>query len=330
MRAVILPHTWGPETLVLAEVPDPHPSSGEVVIDVHATALNFADLLQRKGTYGTPASLPGILGIECSGTIHAIGQNVQGWNVGDEVCALVSGGAYAERVAVPATQLLKRPHNVDIIAAAALPEAACTVWSNIIDISGLAAGEVVLVHGGAGGIGTFAIQAGRAMGARVFATAGDGDKMQRCRNLGAERAISYRDEDFVTIVRDETAQHGADVILDNMGAAYLSRNIDALAPDGRIAIIGLQSGRDAEIPLGRMMAKRGSLFTTSLRDRPLAAKARIVEGVRRDLWPHVESGRILPTVDRIFPFAEMAVAHQYMEAGLHVGKIVVSVKENQA
>ena len=168
MRAVILPHTGGPEALVLAEVPDPHPSSGEVVIDVHATALNFADLLERKGTYGTPASLPGILGIECSGTIHAIGQDVQCWNVGDEVCALVSGGAYAERVVVPATQLLKRPHNVDIIAAAALPEAACTVWSNIIDISGLAAGEVVLVHGGAGGIGTFAIQAGRAMGARVW------------------------------------------------------------------------------------------------------------------------------------------------------------------
>jgi NADPH:quinone reductase-like Zn-dependent oxidoreductase len=201
------------------------------------------------------------------------------------------------------------------------------VWSNIIDISGLAAGDVFLVHGGAGGIGTFAVQTGRAVGARVFVTAGGSDKMQRCRELGAERAISYRDEDFVTVIKDETAQHGADVILDNMGAAYLSRNIEALAPDGRIAIIGLQSGRDAQIPLGRMMAKRGSLFTTSLRDRSLAAKARIVEGVRRDLWPYVEGGHILPTIDRIFPFAEMATAHRYMEGGQHVGKIVVSVKE---
>ncbi|KLK90675.1 NADPH:quinone oxidoreductase [Microvirga vignae] len=326
MRAAILPRTGRPEVLVLAEVPDPHPAPGEVVIDVHATALNFADLLQRKGTYGTPAKLPCILGIECSGTIHALGPDVQGWKVGDEVCALVSGGAYAERVAVPATQLLLRPHNVDLISAAALPEAACTVWSNLLDISGLRAGDILLVHGGAGGIGTFAIQAGRAIGARVFATAGSGDKMQRCVTFGAERAISYRDEDFVAVVKNATEQRGADIILDNMGAAYLARNIEALAPDGRIAMIGLQSGRDAEIPLGRMMAKRGSLFTTSLRDRPLAAKARIVEGVRRDLWPHVERGRILPVIDRIFSLSEMAEAHCYMERGSHIGKIVVSVR----
>jgi putative PIG3 family NAD(P)H quinone oxidoreductase len=330
MRAVILPHTGGPKALVLAEVPDPHPSSGEVVIDVHATALNFADLQQRKGAYGTPTTLPGILGIECSGTILALGADVEGWNVGDEVCALVSGGAYAERVAVPATQLLRRPRDVDLVAAAALPEAACTVWSNLVDIAALRAGDVLLVHGGAGGIGTFAIQAARAIGARVFATAGGIEKMQRCVDFGAERAISYRDEDFVAVVKDATGQRGADVILDNMGAAYLIRNIEALAPDGRIAMIGLQSGRDAEIPLGRMMAKRASLFTTSLRDRALDAKARIVEGVRRDLWPHVERGAIAPMIDRIFPLAEMAEAHRYMESGSHVGKIVVSVKDWQA
>lgn len=330
MRAVVLPHTGGPEALVLAEVPDPHPSSGEVVIDVHATALNFADLLQRKGTYGTPTTLPGILGIECSGTILAHGPDVEGWNVGDEVCALVSGGAYAERVAVPATQLLRRPHNVDLVSAAALPEAACTVWSNLVDIAALRAGDVLLVHGGAGGIGTFAIQAACAIGARVFATAGGGEKMQRCVEFGAERAISYRDEDFVAVVKNATGQRGADIILDNMGAAYLVRNIEALAPDGRIAMIGLQSGRDAEIPLGRMMAKRASLFTTSLRDRALDAKARIVEGVRRDLWPHVERGAIAPVIDRIFPLAEMAEAHRYMESGSHIGKIVVSVKDWQA
>jgi putative PIG3 family NAD(P)H quinone oxidoreductase len=326
MRAVILPRTGGPEVLVLAEVPDPHPNPGEVVIDVHATALNFADLLQRRGTYGTPAKLPGILGIECSGTIHALGSDVEGWTVGDEVCALVSDGAYAERVAVSATQLLRRPHNVDLVSAAALPEAACTVWSNLVDISALRSGDVLLVHGGAGGIGTFAIQAAYAIGARVFATAGSVEKMKRCIELGAERAVSYNDEDFVAVVKDVTDQRGADIILDNMGAAYLIRNIDALAPDGRIAMIGLQSGRDAEIPLGRMMAKRGSLFTTSLRDRPPAAKARIVEGVRRDLWPHVEHGRILPVIDRVFPLAEMAEAHRYMESGRHVGKIVVSVR----
>jgi len=326
MRAVVLPHTGGPDALVLAEIPDPRPSAGEVVIDVHATALNFADLLQRKGTYGTPAKLPGILGIECSGTIHALGQDVQGWNVGDEVCALVSDGAYAERVAVPATQLLRRPHDIDLVSAAALPEAACTVWSNLLDIGGLRTGDVLLVHGGAGGIGTFAIQAARAFGARVFATAGSSGKIQRCAELGAERAISYRNEDFVAVVKNETDQRGADIILDNMGAAYLSRNIDALAPDGRIVMIGLQSGRDAEIPLGRMMGKRASLFTTSLRDRPPAAKARIVEGVRRDLWPHVERGRILPVIDRMFSLAEMAEAHRYMESGSHTGKIVVSVK----
>mgnify|MGYP001241825952 CR=1 FL=1 len=328
MRAVILPHTGGPEALVLADVPEPRPATGEVVIDVHATALNFADLLQRKGTYGTPATLPGILGIECSGTVVALGEGVESWAVGDEVCALVSGGAYAERVAVPATQLLRRPRNVDLIMAAALPEAACTVWSNLVDISGLGAGDVLLVHGGAGGIGTFAIQTGRAIGARVFATAGGADKMQRCVELGAEYAISYRDEDFVAVVRDKTEGYGADIVLDNMGAAYLARNIDVLAPDGRIAMIGLQSGRDAEIPLGRMMGKRGSLCTTSLRDRPLAAKARIVEGVRRDLWPRIEDGDILPVVDRIFPLAEMAEAHRYMEGGRHVGKIVVSIKES--
>lgn len=326
MRAVILPHAGGPEALVLAEVEDPRPATGEVLIDVHATALNFADLLQRGGTYGTPSTLPGILGIECTGTIMALGEGVEGWLVGDEICALLAGGGYAERVAVPATQLLPRPGNVDLIAAAALPEAACTVWSNLIDIAGLVQGDTLLVHGGAGGIGTFAIQTGKAMGVRVFTTAGDNEKLHRCMDLGAERAISYRNEDFVAVVREETDGRGADVVLDNMGASYLARNIDVLAYDGRIAIIGLQSGREAEIPLGRMMAKRGSLFTTSLRDRPLEAKARIVEGVRRDLWPHVESGAISPTIDRVFPLTEMAAAHRYMEEGRHVGKIVVSMK----
>jgi putative PIG3 family NAD(P)H quinone oxidoreductase len=326
MRAVILTRIGGPDALRLAEVPDPRPLPGHVVIDVHATALNFADLLQRRGAYGTPAELPSILGIECSGRIAEIGSDVQGWAVGDEVCALVSGGAYAERVLAPATQLLPVPRGTDLVTAAALPEAACTVWSNIIDIGRLSAGEVLLVHGGAGGIGTFALQVGRAAGARVFATAGSAEKLRRCLELGADRVISYRTEDFVAVVQDETGSRGADVILDNMGASYLPQNIEALAPDGRIAMIGLQGGREGPIPLGRMMAKRGSLFTTSLRDRPPAAKARIVAGVRRDTWPHLEAGRISATVDRTFPLTSLAEAHRYMEDGQHVGKIVVTVK----
>jgi putative PIG3 family NAD(P)H quinone oxidoreductase len=327
MRAVVLDRTGEPEVLSLAELADPRPGAGEVVIDVHATALNFADLLQRRGSYGTPTTLPAVLGIECSGTILEIGPDVAGWAVGDRVCALVAGGAYAERVCAPATQLLPVPPIVDLVDAAALPEAACTVWSNLLDISGLSAAEVLLVHGGAGGIGTFAIQTARALNARVFATAGSADKLERCVALGAERAISYRTEDFVAVVKEETGGRGADVILDNMGASYLPRNIDALAPDGRIAMIGLQSGRDGQIALGKMMGKRGSLFTTSLRDRPLAAKARIVSGVRRALWPHVSAGRISPVIDRMFPLDAMSDAHRYMEEGRHVGKIVVRMKD---
>jgi putative PIG3 family NAD(P)H quinone oxidoreductase len=328
MRAVILSQVGGPEVLSMAEVPDPRPAPGYVIVEVQATALNFADLLQRRGVYGTPVDLPGILGIECSGTISEIGPDVENWAIGDTVCALTAGGAYAERVAVPAAQLLPIPHNIDVGTAAALPEAACTVWSNLLDIARLSPGEVLLVHGGAGGIGTFAIQTGRALGARVIATAGSPDKLRRCSELGAHRVVSYRSEDFVAAVHEETNGIGADVILDNMGASYLPRNIDALAPDGRIVMIGLQSGRDGQIPLGLMMGKRGSLFTTSLRDRPPAAKARIVAGVRRDLWPHLDGRRIVPVVDRSFALADMAAAHRYMEDGQHVGKIVVTVKSD--
>lgn len=323
MRAALLTRTGGPDVLRLEEVPAPRPGPGEVVVAVHATALNYADLLQRRGTYGAGIPLPTILGLECSGTIAEIGSGVEGWAVGDAVCALVDGGGYAERVAVPAAQLMPVPAGIDLVAAAALPEAACTVWSNIIDIARLAAGETLLVHGGAGGIGSFAIQAGRAIGARVFATAGGPDKLAHCLRMGAERAIDYKAEDFVAVMREETDGRGADVILDNMGALYLGRNIEVLAPDGRIAMIGLQGGRDGNIPLGRMMAKRGALFTTSLRDRPAVAKAAIVAGVRRDLWPHIDAGRIIAVIDRTFHLSEVAEAHRYMESGRHSGKIIL-------
>lgn len=325
MRAATLSAVGGPDVLVLADVAMPQPREGHVIVEVHATALNFADLLQRSGTYGTPTVLPAVLGIECSGVIHSVGSGVDGWAVGDSVCALVAGGAYAEFVSVPASQLLPVPDGVDLVAAAALPEAACTVWSNLLDIARLSSPDVLLVHGGAGGVGSFAIQTAHALGHRVFTTAGDARKLARCIELGAERAISYRTEDFVATVRADTGGRGADVILDNMGAAYLSRNIEALAPDGRIAMIGLQSGRDAEIPLGRMMGKRASLFTTSLRDRPLAEKARIVAGVRRDIWPLLAAGRIRPVIDREFPLSRMNEAHRFMELGEHVGKIVVRI-----
>lgn len=328
MKAVMLAQFGGPEALVWDDVPAPRAGPGEIVLRVHAAALNYADLLQRRGTYGIEQSLPRIIGYECSGIVAEVGAGVTGWSVGDAACALVSSGAYASLVAVPAAQLLPIPAGIDLVAAAALPEAACTVWSNVLDLGALKAGESLLVHGGAGGIGSFAIQAARAIGARVFATAGSPDKLERCRDFGADRAISYADEDFVAVIEAETGGRGADVILDNMGAAYLGRNVAALAFDGRITMIGLQGGRDAEINLGAMMRKRAALFTTSLRDRPPVAKARIVAGVRDDLWPHVAAGRIRPVIDRSFPLAEAAAAHRYMESGSHVGKILLIAPES--
>ncbi|WP_306228355.1 NAD(P)H-quinone oxidoreductase [Bosea beijingensis] len=328
MKAVMLAQFGGPEALVWGDVPAPRAGPGEIVLRVHAAALNYADLLQRRGTYGIEQSLPRIIGYECSGVIAEVGAGVSGWRVGDPACALVSSGAYASFVASPAAQVLPIPTGIDLVEAAALPEAACTVWSNVLDLGALQAGESLLVHGGAGGIGSFAIQAARAIGARVFATAGSAEKLGRCRDFGADRAISYTDEDFVAVIEAETGGRGADVILDNMGAAYLGRNVAALAFDGRIAMIGLQGGRDAEINLGAMMRKRAALFTTSLRDRPPAAKARIVAGVLRDLWPHVAAGCIRPVIDRSFPLAEAAAAHRYMESGSHVGKILLLAPES--
>lgn len=330
MRAVELAYTGAPDVLKLGEVTSPKLLPGSVMIEVHATALNHADLLQRRGTYGGGISLPTILGIECSGVIVDMASDVQGWNIGDRVCALINGGGYAELVCVPASLLLPVPEGIDLVTAAALPEAACTVWSNIADIGRLRAGDTLLVHGGAGGIGSFAIQAGRTLGAHVFATAGSADKTDYCRQIGADRAIDYKNEDYVSVVLDETDGRGADVILDNMGALYLDRNIDALAHDGRIVVIGLQGGRETNIHLGKMMGKRGSLFTTSLRDRPVVDKARIVAGVLKDFWPHVEAGRIVPVIDRKFPLANAADAHSYMESGQHIGKIILKVKEGVA
>ncbi|MHB1596293.1 MAG: NAD(P)H-quinone oxidoreductase [Streptosporangiaceae bacterium] len=325
MRAITITSPGGPEVLQIAVVPDPVPAAGQVLIDVAAAGLNRADLLQRQGMYPPPPGTPEYPGLECAGTIAALGAGVSGWQVGDEVCALLAGGGYAERVAVPAGQVLPVPAGLSVIEAAALPEVACTVYSNVVQVAGLRAGETLLVHGGASGIGTLAIQLGKALGARVACTAGSRAKLDRCRELGADLAIGYRDTDFVAAVSEFTGGHGADVILDIMGAAYLDRNVATLAQDGRLVIIGLQGGTRAEIDLNSMLRKRASLHATSLRSRPVDQKAAIVAGVRDVVWPLVAAGRIRPVIHATVPLAEASRAHEMLEDGQHVGKILLTV-----
>jgi putative PIG3 family NAD(P)H quinone oxidoreductase len=322
MRAITITEPGGPEVLALAEVPDPSPAAGEVVIEIAAAGVNRADLLQRQGLYPPPPGTPPYPGLECAGRIVALGDGVTGWRAGDEVCALLSGGGYAERVAVPAGQLLPVPAGITLTEAAALPEVACTVHSNVVTLAGLAAGETLLVHGGASGIGTFAIQLGRALGARVACTAGTPAKLARCRELGAELGICYPDEDFVAAITDFTEGRGADVILDLMGAAYLQRNVTALAPGGRLTVIGLQGGTRAELDLNALLRKRASVHATSLRARPAAEKAAIVAAVRGQVWPLVAAGKVRPVIDAVLPLAEAAQAHRRLE-GSHIGKILL-------
>jgi putative PIG3 family NAD(P)H quinone oxidoreductase len=326
MRAVTVRGPGGPEVLEWGEVPDPRPGPGEVLVDVVATAVNRADLLQRAGNYPPPPGASELLGLECSGVISEVGEGVTGWTVGDEVCALLSGGGYAERVAVPAGQLLPRPAGVELATAAALPEVVCTVWSNVFMLAGLTRGDDVLVHGGSSGIGTMAIQLAARAGARVFTTAGTAAKLDVCRELGADVLINYRDEDFVECVRQETDGAGVDIILDNMGAKYLARNVDALATGGRLVCIGMQGGTKAELDLGKLMRKRAAIHATTLRARPATGpggKAEIVAAVRHDVWPDVERGVIRPIVDRRLPMSRAAEAHRVVDASEHVGKVLL-------
>jgi putative PIG3 family NAD(P)H quinone oxidoreductase len=316
VRAIVFDGFGGPEVMRLADVPDPEVRPGEVLIDVAATAVNRADLLQRQGLYPPPPGAPDIPGMECAGTVAAVGEGVVGWEAGDEVCALLAGGGYATRVAVPAVQCLPVPRGLGATEAAALPEAACTVWSNVVTVGRLVAGETLLVHGGASGIGTFAIQLGKALDARVVVTA-SAAKLDRCRALGADEAIDYAAGDFAETVR-------ADVILDILGAKYLARNVAALKPGGRLVVIGLQGGAKAELDLGALLAKRGTVAATSLRARPVGEKAAIVTDVRSYVWPLVEAGAVRPVIDRVLPLADAAEAHRVMAAGEHVGKIVLS------
>ncbi|MCP3015335.1 NAD(P)H-quinone oxidoreductase [Nocardiopsis dassonvillei] len=322
MHAIRISEPGGPEVLAWTEVPDPVPGEGEVLVDVAASAANRADVSQRQGSYPPPPGASEYPGLECSGTVAALGPGTEdsGWSVGDRVCALLSGGGYAEKVAVPVGQLLPVPAGVDLVEAAALPEVACTVWSNLVMVGGLRAGETVLVHGGGSGIGTFAVQFARALGARVAVTAGSREKLERCRELGAEILINYKEEDFTERMREAG---GADLVLDIMGGSYLDANLRSLATNGRLVIIALMGGRRAEADLGRMLAKRLSVHATTLRSRPLEEKAAIVSGVLEQVWPLVEQGVVRPVVDRSVPMRNAAEAHRVMETSAHTGKILL-------
>lgn len=324
MRAITLSSHGAADVLVPADVDDPVAGPGEVLLDVVATAVNRADVMQRRGFYDPPPGASPYPGLECSGRIAELGDGVTGWAVGDEVCALLSGGGYATRVAVPAGQLLPVPAGLTLVEAAALPEVACTVWSNVFQLARLQAGEVLLVHGGTSGIGTMAVQLAARAGARVLCTVGSAEKAARAVELGAERAVRYLEEDFVAVVREATGGAGADVVLDNMGAAYLPRNVEVLAVGGRLVVIGLQGGARGELDLGALLVKRASVFATSLRARPAAEKAAIVAAVREHVWPAVEAGEVRPVVDRVLPLDDAAQAHRVMESSTHIGKIVLA------
>jgi putative PIG3 family NAD(P)H quinone oxidoreductase len=324
MRAITITEYGDPAVLRLTDQPDPRPDPGEVVIDVTSTAVNRADLMQRQGRYPPPPGASAILGLECAGTVAELGEGVSGFAVGDEVCALLTGGGYAERVAAPAGQVMPLPPGVDLVTAGGVPEVACTVWSTVVMHAGLAAGELLLVHGGSGGIGTHAIQVGRALGARVATTA-SAQRLPRCAELGAQILIDYREDDFAEQLRGR-----ANVILDNMGAKYLSRNLAALAPDGRLVVIGFQGGTTAELDLAVLLPKRASVAVIGLRGRPvegLAGKAAICADVIAWLWPMFGDGRVRPIVHATFPLTQAAQAHRLLEAGGVTGKILLTTRD---
>jgi putative PIG3 family NAD(P)H quinone oxidoreductase len=323
VKAIVITEPGGPDVLHWQDVDDLTAGPGEVLIDVVASAVNRADAMQRQGHYPPPPGASPYPGLECSGRIAALGRDVDAFSVGDEVCALLSGGGYAEQVAVPTGQVLPLPSGVDLVEAAGLPEVVCTVWSNVFMAAGLRPAETLLVHGGSSGIGTMAIQLARHVGARVAVTAGSAEKLESCRELGAEILVNYREDDFVAVVREATEGRGADVVLDNMGAKYLARNLDALAPNGRLVIIGMQGGTKAELDLGLLMRKRGAVISTSLRARPADEKAAIVASVREHVWPLLAAGDVRPIIDRKVAMAQAAEAHRVLEASDHVGKVLL-------
>ena len=324
MHAITFAEPGGPEVLEWTKVPDPTPGPGEVIIDVTATAVNRADLLQRQGHYPPPPGASDILGLECSGTISSVGAAISLDHIGEKVVALLAGGGYAQKVAVPIGQVMSVPTGLSLVESAALPEAACTVWSNLDMTANLSEGEWLLVHGGGSGIGTMAIQIGRALGARVAVTAGSQEKLDMCARLGADVLINYREQDFVEVIRGETGGRGANVILDNMGGSYLDRNVNALAREGRLLIIGLQGGVSAELNISTLLAKNASVHATALRGRPESEKAAICSQVERNVWPWLHSGVVRPVIDRVLPLKDAGYAHSVIADGGATGKVVLS------
>lgn len=327
MRAIIATQAGGPEVLTVADVQAPVPGPGEVLIDVVAAGLNRADVQQRRGHYPPPAGASEILGLEVSGRIAGFGTDVaKPFVLGDKVVALLSGGGYAQQVVVPAGQVLALPAGVDVVTAASLPETAATVYSNLFMTAQLQAGETVLIHGGAGGIGVMAVQLAKAAGAQVIATAGSDEKVATLKSyFGVDVAINYRTQDFVELVKEHTGGRGANVILDVVGAKYLKANVEALATYGRLVVIGLQGGATAELNLGVLLAKRAAVIGTTLRARPAEEKAVIMDGVRENVWPLIANGTVKTVVDKTFPLAEVAAAHEYFDSGTHIGKVLLTL-----
>lgn len=324
MRAVV-PDSG---TLAWRDVPDASAGAGEVLIRVNAAGVNRADLLQAAGKYPPPPGASEIMGLEVSGVVAGLGEGVTNLAVGQNVCALLAGGGYAELVAAPAAQVMPIPAGVSVTDAAGLPEVACTVWSNLVMAAGLARGEFVLLHGGASGVGSHAIQVARALGARVATTAGSSEKLALCAELGADVLIDYRRDDFVARVRDATDGAGADVVLDVMGASYLQRNLDALAPDGRVVIIGMQGGIKAELNIAMLIAKRLTVVGTALRNRPVvgpSGKEPIVGAVVESVWPMIEAGTVRPVIGARYPIEQAAEAHRALAAGETYGKVLLVV-----
>ncbi len=324
MNAVEISEFGGPDVLKLTECTTPQPAHGEVLIKVAAAGVNRGDCVQRMGFYPAPPGASDLPGLEVSGTVAAIGPGVSLWKEGDEVCALMAGGGYAEYAVVHEGSVLPRPEGVSLVEAAALPETVMTVWTNVFEDGQLRPGETLLIHGGSSGIGTTAIQLASTLGVKVIATAGSADKCKACEDLGAVRAINYREEDFVEVVKEVTDGKGADVILDMVGGDYVARNIEAAARQGRIVNIAYMSGSRVEVDLLPLMLKRLTLRGSTLRARDVAEKARLTSEVRMHVWPLIEAGRIKAVVDDTYPLADASKAHERMESSGHVGKILLT------
>jgi putative PIG3 family NAD(P)H quinone oxidoreductase len=327
MMAIEIREPGGPEVLAAAERPRPAPGPGEVLIAVAAAGVNRPDVMQRRGQYPPPPGASDIPGLEIAGTVEEIGDGVTDWRAGDRVCALVSGGGYAEYCVAPAPQCLPIPAGMTFVSAAAIPETFFTVWVNVFERGRLRAGEAVLIHGGSSGIGTTAIQVARAFGARVFATAGSAEKCAACERLGAERAINYRDTDFVAAVRESTGGRGVDLILDMVGGDYVARNIESLALEGRLVQIAVIGGAKAQINLVPILQRRLTITGSTLRPRAVEEKAAIARALREHVWPLLESGAVAPVIFETFPLREAAAAHRVMESGEHIGKLVLVVRQ---